>query len=69
MSITTNQPAQALSNYPSSGTYTTNTTAYHHPSFTIPTGTVTFGSHTFEADQLGQLLSHLQSIHFPEHCV
>ena len=35
------------------------------PSFAIPEGYITFGTHTFTADQLGELLSKLL-IQYPE---
>jgi hypothetical protein len=35
------------------------------PSFSIPEGYITFGTHTFTADQLGELLSKLL-IQYPE---
>lgn len=35
----------------------------YHPNFTIASGTITFGTHTFTADQLGHLLSILLTEH------
>ena len=37
----------------------------HHPNFTIASGTITFGTHTFTADQLGELFSKLL-LQYPE---
>lgn len=50
------------------GIGTTSTATYISPSvftptFSIPEGTITFGTHTFTADQLGHLLSILLAQH------
>ena len=40
----------------------------YQPSLNIDSGGyIYFGSHCFSVDELGILLKHLQSIHFPDH--
>ena len=59
-----------FSAFPSSGSLGISTTAstsispnVYKPNFSIESGTITFGTHTFTADQLGHLLSILLAQH------